>query len=163
MRRTATNPWVVLVLICLAQFMVVLDVAIVNVALPSIQADLGLSESGLQWIVNAYALLFGGFLLLGGRAGDLIGRKRVFLAGLVLFTTASFVCGIATGETMLIISRGIQGLGAALVSPAALSIVTTTFREGSERTKATSSTAARARKPSTSAEPQPSSAERTIP
>ena len=135
-RAHGVNPWLVLVLVCLAQFMVILDATIVNVALPSIQADLGLSESGLQWIVNAYALLFGGFLLLGGRAGDLIGRKRVFLAGLVLFTTASFVCGIATGETMLIVSRGIQGLGAALVSPAALSIVTTTFREGSERTKA---------------------------
>jgi len=129
-RAHGVNPWLVLVLVCLAQFMVILDATIVNVALPSIQADLGLSESGLQWIVNAYALLFGGFLLLGGRAGDLIGRKRVFLAGLVLFTTASFVCGIATGETMLIISRGIQGLGAALVSPAALSIVTTTFTEG---------------------------------
>ena len=135
-RAHGVNPWLVLVLVCLAQFMVILDATIVNVALPSIQADLGLSESGLQWIVNAYALLFGGFLLLGGRAGDLIGRKRVFLAGLVLFTTASFVCGLATGETMLIVSRGIQGLGAALVSPAALSIVTTTFREGSERTKA---------------------------
>jgi MFS family permease len=129
-RAHGVNPWLVLVLVCLAQFMVILDATIVNVALPSIQADLGLSESSLQWIVNAYALLFGGFLLLGGRAGDLIGRKRVFLAGLVLFTAASFVCGIANGETMLIVSRGIQGLGAALVSPAALSIVTTTFREG---------------------------------
>ena len=127
-RAHGVNPWLVLVLVCLAQFMVILDATIVNVALPSIQADLGLSESGLQWIVNAYALLFGGFLLLGGRAGDLIGRKRVFLAGLVLFTAASFVCGVSNGETMLIISRGIQGLGAALVSPAALSIVTTTFR-----------------------------------
>ena len=130
------NPWLVLVLVCLAQFMVVLDATIVNVALPSIQADLGISESSLQWIVNAYALLFGGFLLLGGRAGDLIGRKRVFLAGLVLFTSASLLCALATGETMLILARGLQGLGAALVSPAALSIVTTTFKEGAERTKA---------------------------
>jgi EmrB/QacA subfamily drug resistance transporter len=130
------NPWLVLVLVCLAQFMVVLDATIVNVALPSIQADLGISESSLQWIVNAYALLFGGFLLLGGRAGDLIGRKRVFLAGLVLFTSASLLCAVATGETMLILARGLQGLGAALVSPAALSIVTTTFKEGAERTKA---------------------------
>jgi len=130
------NPWLVLVLVCLAQFMVILDATIVNVALPSIQADLGLSESSLQWIVNAYALLFGGFLLLGGRAGDLIGRKRVFLAGLVVFTGASLLCGLANGETWLIVSRGTQGLGAALVSPAALSIVTTTFREGPERTKA---------------------------
>jgi EmrB/QacA subfamily drug resistance transporter len=135
-RSHAVNPWLVLVLVCLAQFMVILDATIVNVALPSIQADLGLSESSLQWIVNAYALLFGGFLLLGGRAGDLIGRKRVFLAGLVLFTVASLLCGLANGETWLIVSRGAQGLGAALVSPAALSIVTTTFREGAERTKA---------------------------
>src|SRR6187455_3890955 len=135
-QRHATNPWVILVLVCLAQFMVILDATIVNVALPSIQKDLGLSESNLQWIVNAYALTFGGFLLLGGRAGDLIGRKRVFLAGLVLFTAASLLCGLANGEAWLIIARGAQGLGAALVSPAALSIVTTTFREGPERTKA---------------------------
>ena len=131
-----TNPWLVLVLVCLAQFMVVLDATIVNVALPSIQADLGMSESGLQWVVNAYALLFGGFLLLGGRAGDLIGRKRVFLGGLVLFTAASLLCALSTGETMLILARGLQGLGAALISPAALSIVTTTFAEGAERAKA---------------------------
>jgi EmrB/QacA subfamily drug resistance transporter len=135
-RGHGVNPWLVLVLVCLAQFMVILDATIVNVALPSIQADLGLSESNLQWIVNAYALLFGGFLLLGGRAGDLIGRKRVFLAGLVLFTVSSLLCGVANGETMLILARGAQGLGAALVSPAALSIVTTTFAEGRERTKA---------------------------
>ena len=131
-----TNPWLVLVLVCLAQFMVILDATIVNVALPSIQTDLGMSEAGLQWVVNAYALLFGGFLLLGGRAGDLIGRKRVFLGGLVLFTGASLLCAVATGETMLILSRGLQGLGAALISPAALSIVTTTFAEGAERAKA---------------------------
>jgi EmrB/QacA subfamily drug resistance transporter len=130
------NPWIVLVLVCLAQFMVILDATIVNVALPSIQTDLEISEANLQWIVNAYTLLFGGFLLLGGRAGDLIGRKRVFLAGVVLFTAASLVCGLAQNETWLILARGVQGLGAALVSPAALSIVTTTFREGAERTKA---------------------------
>ena len=130
------NPWVVLVLVCVAQFMVILDATIVNVALPSIQKDLEMSDSNLQWIVNAYALLFGGFLLLGGRAGDLIGRKRVFLAGVVIFTAASVLCGLAQNETMLILSRGVQGLGAALVSPAALSIVTTTFQEGAERTKA---------------------------
>jgi EmrB/QacA subfamily drug resistance transporter len=135
-RAHGVNPWLVLVLVCLAQFMVVLDATIVNVALPSIQADLGMSESGLQWVVNAYALLFGGFLLLGGRAGDLIGRKRIFLVGLVVFTSASLLCALATGEKWLILSRGLQGLGAALVSPAALSIVTTTFREGAERTKA---------------------------
>ena len=119
-----------LVLVCLAQFMVVLDATVTNVALPSIQADLGLSDANLQWVINAYTLVFGGFLLLGGRAGDLIGRKRVFLAGVVLFTAASALCGIASSEEMLIIGRGIQGLGAALVSPAALSIVTTTFTEG---------------------------------
>nr|MDQ4030298.1 MFS transporter [Actinomycetota bacterium] len=116
--------------------MVILDATIVNVALPSIQTDLEMSEANLQWVVNAYALLFGGFLLLGGRAGDLVGRKRVFLAGVVVFTLASLVCGLAQSETSLIIARGLQGLGAALVSPAALSIVTTTFKEGAERTKA---------------------------
>ena len=131
-----TNPWLVLVLVCLAQFMVILDATIVNVALPSIQLDLGMSDSDLQWIVNAYTLLFGGFLLLGGRAGDLIGRKRVFLIGVVLFTSASLLCALAPSETWLILSRGLQGLGAALVSPAALSIVTTTFAEGAERAKA---------------------------
>jgi EmrB/QacA subfamily drug resistance transporter len=135
-RAHGVNPWLVLCLVCLAQFMVILDATIVNVALPSIQKDLGISESSLQWIVNAYALLFGGFLLLGGRAGDLIGRKRVFVGGLVLFTTASLLCALAPNETWLIVSRGVQGLGAALVSPAALSIVTTTFAEGAERTKA---------------------------
>ena len=133
---SAANPWIVLVLVCLAQFMVILDATIVNVALPSIQTDLGMSDANLQWVVNAYALLFGGFLLLGGRAGDLIGRKRVFLAGVVLFTVASLACGLAQSETALIVARGVQGLGAALVSPAALSIVTTTFAEGAERAKA---------------------------
>ena len=97
-RAQDANPWLVLVLVCLAQFMVILDATIVNVALPSIQTDLGMSDSGLQWVVNAYALLFGGFLLLGGRAGDLIGRKRVFLAGVVLFTAASLLCGLAQDE-----------------------------------------------------------------
>jgi EmrB/QacA subfamily drug resistance transporter len=130
------NPWLVLTLVCMAQFMVILDATIVNVALPSIQADLGMSDANLQWIVNAYALTFGGFLLLGGRAGDLIGRKRVFLVGVVLFTVASLMCGLAPNEEVLIVFRGIQGLGAALIAPAALSIITTTFAEGAERTKA---------------------------
>src|SRR3954454_18796470 len=102
MAKHATNPWVVLVLICLAQFMVVLDATIVNVALPSIQKDLNLSEASLQWIVNAYTLVFGGFLLLGGRLGDLLGRKRVFLVGLVIFTFASLMNGLASSEGMLI-------------------------------------------------------------
>src|SRR5579884_3370951 len=136
MRSHATNPWVVLVLICLAQFMVVLDATIVNVALPSIQKDLHLSEGSLQWIVNAYTLVFGGFLLLGGRAGDLLGRKRLFLVGLVIFTGASLLDGLASSEGMLIGARALQGLGAALVSPAALSIISTTFAEGAERAKA---------------------------
>jgi EmrB/QacA subfamily drug resistance transporter len=133
---TRSSPWLVLVLVCLAQFMVVLDATIVNVALPTIQQDLDMTDTNLQWIVNAYTLLFGGFLLLGGRAGDLAGRKRVFLTGLVLFTSASLLCALAQGATWLIMTRGLQGLGAALVSPAALSIVTATFQEGSERTKA---------------------------
>jgi EmrB/QacA subfamily drug resistance transporter len=134
--RTATNPWVVLVLICLAQFMVVLDATIVNVALPSIQDDLHLSDAGLQWIVNAYTLVFGGFLLLGGRLGDLLGRKRLFLVGLVIFTGASLLDGLAGSEGMLIGARALQGLGAALISPAALSIISTTFEEGAERARA---------------------------
>jgi EmrB/QacA subfamily drug resistance transporter len=135
-RSTATNPWVVLVLICIAQFMVVLDATIVNVALPSIQADLDLSDEGLQWIVNAYTLVFGGFLLLGGRLGDLLGRKRVFLAGLVVFTGASLLDGLAGSEATLIGARALQGLGAALIAPAALSIISTTFEEGAERARA---------------------------
>ncbi len=133
---TQTNKGIILFVACAAQFMVVLDIAIVNVALPSIQRDLEMSPSDLQWVVNSYTLIFGGFLLLGGRAGDLIGRKRLFLAGIVVFTLASLLNGLATSSQFLIFSRGLQGLGAALVSPAALSIVTTTFREGSERTKA---------------------------
>jgi EmrB/QacA subfamily drug resistance transporter len=126
------------VVVCFAQFMVVLDATIVNVALPSIQEDLGLSATNLQWIVNAYTLVFGGFLLLGGRAADLLGRKRLFIAGLVVFSTASLVNALATSGEMLIVARGFQGLGGALVSPAALAIITTTFAEGPERTKALS-------------------------
>jgi EmrB/QacA subfamily drug resistance transporter len=116
--------------------MVILDATIVNVALPSIQSDIGLSEANLQWIVNAYTLVFGGFLLLGGRAGDLLGRKRVFLVGLVIFTAASLLNGLAVNSGMLIGFRAVQGLGAALISPAALSIISTTFAEGKERARA---------------------------
>jgi EmrB/QacA subfamily drug resistance transporter len=134
--RHSSNKWVVLVLICLAQFMVILDATIVNVALPSIQNSLNLKEADLQWIVNAYTLVFGGFLLLGGRAGDLLGRKRLFLVGLVIFTSASLIDGLAVNSGMLIGSRALQGLGAALISPAALSIISTTFAEGAERAKA---------------------------
>jgi EmrB/QacA subfamily drug resistance transporter len=136
MTRHSTNPWLILVLICFAQFMVVLDGTVVNVALPSIQKDMGLSEANLQWIVNAYTLVFGGFLLLGGRAGDLLGRKRLFLFGLIVFTSASLLDGLASSSGMLIGARGLQGLGAAFISPAALAIITTTFAEGAERAKA---------------------------
>jgi EmrB/QacA subfamily drug resistance transporter len=134
--RHSTNPWVVLVLICFAQFMVILDATVVNVALPSIQTDLHMSEANLQWIVNAYTLVFGGFLLLGGRAGDLLGRKRLFLGGLVVFTAASLLDGLASSSGMLIGARALQGLGAAFISPAALAIISTTFEEGKDRAKA---------------------------
>ncbi len=131
-----TNRWLVLVIACLAQFMVVLDATIVNVALPSIQRGLHFSPSSLAWVVNAYTLVFGGFLLLGGRAADLLGRKRLFVAGVALFSLASLLNGLAQSSTMLIAGRALQGLGAALVSPAALSIITTTFTENQERTRA---------------------------
>jgi len=130
------NRWLVLGIVCIAQFMVILDATIVNVALPSIQHGLGFSQSSLQWVVNAYTLIFGGFLLLGGRASDLVGRQRLFLAGVALFTVASAVNGVAQSSGMLVAGRALQGLGAALVSPAALAIVTTTFAEGRERAKA---------------------------
>jgi EmrB/QacA subfamily drug resistance transporter len=128
--------WKALAVLAVAQFIVILDASIVNVALPSIQRDLGFSESGLQWVVNAYVLIFGGFLLLGGRAADLFGRRRVFIVGLILFSAASLAGGLATSAAWLIVARGVPGLGAAILSPAALSIVTTTFTEGAERNKA---------------------------
>ncbi|HEU5363161.1 MAG TPA: MFS transporter [Gaiellaceae bacterium] len=128
--------WKALAVVCAAFFMTVLDVSIVNVALPSIGKALDFSRDSLQWVITAYAITFGGFLLLGGRAADLLGRRRVFLAGVVLFTAASFLCGLAWSEGVLIASRAVQGLGAAIISPAALSIVTTTFEEGAERNKA---------------------------
>ena len=134
--RAEPNRWLVLVLVCIAQFMVVLDATVVNVALPSIQHALHFSYASLQWIVNGYTLVFGGFLLLGGRASDLIGRQRLFIAGIVVFTIASAVNGLASSSGVLIAGRALQGFGGALVSPAALSIVTTTFAEGRERTKA---------------------------
>jgi EmrB/QacA subfamily drug resistance transporter len=132
----AVNPWLVLVIACLAQFMVVLDSSIVNIALPRIQSGLHFSSANLQWVVNGYTLVFGGFLLLGGRAADLLGRKRLFVAGVVLFTAASLLNGLAQNSAMLIGGRALQGLGGALVSPAALSIVTTTFSDGAQRTRA---------------------------
>jgi len=132
----AANPWLVLVIACLAQFMVVLDITIVNIALPSVQRGLHFSASNLQWIVNGYTLVFGGFLLLGGRAADLLGRRRLFVAGVILFSAASLLNGFAQTSGMLIAGRALQGLGGALVSPAALSIVTSTFPEGRDRTRA---------------------------
>jgi EmrB/QacA subfamily drug resistance transporter len=135
LRRNA-SPLVVLVIVALAQFMVVLDATVVNVALPSIQRGLHFSTDTLQWVVNAYTLTFGGFLLLGGRAADLIGRKRLFMLGVVVFSLASLLNGVATSAWMLVAGRALQGLGGALVSPAALSVLTTTFSEGAERTRA---------------------------
>jgi EmrB/QacA subfamily drug resistance transporter len=125
--------WLALALIVTAQFMVVLDVAIVNVALPSIKTDLNFSQENLQWVITAYSILFGGFLLLGGRLADLLGRRRLFVAGLALFTVSSLLDGFAWSEASLIAFRSLQGLGAAMLSPAALSILTTTFTEGRER------------------------------
>jgi EmrB/QacA subfamily drug resistance transporter len=130
------RKWLALALLCTVQFMVVLDIAIVNVALPSIQTDLGFSQENLQWVISAYALMFGGFLLLGGRAADLLGRRRVFLVGLVVFSFASLLSGLAWSDGALIGSRALQGLGSAMITPAALSILTTTFPEGSERNTA---------------------------
>ncbi len=133
MIATEQRRWFALALLCAVQFMVVLDIAIVNVALPSIQVDLGFSQDNLQWVISAYALIFGGFLLLGGRAADLLGRRRVFIGGVIVFTLGSLLCGLAWNEASLIGARAIQGLGAAVISPAALSILMTTFREGRER------------------------------
>src|SRR5690242_11968357 len=127
------RKWLPLALLSVVQFMVVLDIAIVSVALPSIKLDLGFSQENLQWVISAYALVFGGFLLLGGRAADLLGRKRIFLGGVVIFTVASFLAGMAWSEASLIGARALQGLGAAIISPAALSILSVTFREGRER------------------------------
>ena len=122
--------WLGLALLAVAQFVVVLDASIVNVALPSIGGALDFSQSNLAWVVNAYVLTFGGFLLLGGRMADLLGRRRVFMGGLVLFAVASLAGGFAATEGQLIAARAVQGLGAAILSPAALSIVTTMFRDG---------------------------------
>src|SRR5215216_2432948 len=131
-----TRKGLALLLLAAAQFVVVLDASIVNVALPSIGRDLNFSQENLSWVVNAYTLVFGGFLLLGGRMADLLGRRRVFTVGLVVFALASLLGGLSTNEGQLIAARALQGLGAAILSPAALSILTTTFAEGSERNKA---------------------------
>jgi EmrB/QacA subfamily drug resistance transporter len=130
------HRWRILAVVATAFFMTILDVSIVNVALPSIAEDLKFSPENLQWVITAYAIAFGGFLLLGGRAADLLGRRRVFVVGVALFTIASLVCGLAQNDAMLIISRAVQGLGGAIISPAALSIVMTSFQEGADRNKA---------------------------
>ena len=135
-RGLAPPGWAVLMAACAGQFLVVLDVSVVNVAMPSIRGDLGLSVTGLQWVVNAYALTFAGFLLLGGRAADLIGRKLIFLIGLGLFTVASLAGGLAQEPWQLIAARAVQGLGAAVLSPATLTILTTSFPPGEQRTRA---------------------------
>jgi EmrB/QacA subfamily drug resistance transporter len=133
MVASARLKWFALALLCVTQFVVVLDIAIVNVALPSIQEDLGFSQENLQWVISAYALVFGGFLLLGGRLADILGRRVVFMTGIVIFSVGSLLCGLAWSETSLIAARALQGLGAATITPSALSILTTTFREGRER------------------------------
>ena len=134
--RLPAPPGLVLLLVCLGQFMVILDVSVVNVALPSIRNDLGFSASGLQWVVNAYALTFAGFLLLGGRAADLFGRRRLLLAGLALFSFASLLDGIADSQTMLVFARALQGFGGAVLTPATLTILIATYPEGRARARA---------------------------
>jgi EmrB/QacA subfamily drug resistance transporter len=128
--------WLALIVLCLGDLMIVLDTTIVNVALPSIRDDLGFTETSLAWVVNAYLLTFGGFLLLGGRLGDLFGQRRMFLAGIALFTAASVVCGLSTSQGMLVAARAVQGVGGAVVSAVALSLIMTLFSEAAERTKA---------------------------
>ena len=134
--REDRKRWLALLLVCAAQLMIVLDGTIVNVALPAIQSSLGFSEVSLSWVVNAYLLTFGGFLLLGGRAGDLFGRRRVFMLGLALFTLASLFCGLAGSQALLVAARAVQGLGGAIIAPAALSIIITTFTEPADRARA---------------------------
>ena len=133
---TKDRRWLALALLAAAQFVVVLDASIVNVALPSMGRDLNFSQEDLSWVINAYTLVFGGFLLLGGRMADLLGRRRMFVAGLVLFSFASLLGGLAQSPEWLIAARALQGLGGAILSPAALSIVTTMFAEGAERNRA---------------------------
>lgn len=135
-RSARTRTWAVLLAACAGQFLVVLDVSVVNVALPSMRADLGLSTIGLQWVLNAYSIAFAGFMLLGGRAADIFGRKRMFLVGLGLFTAASVAGGLAQEGWQLLAARGVQGLGAAVLAPATLTIVTAAVPPGPARTRA---------------------------
>src|SRR4051795_8463249 len=130
------NEGAVLAVVAVAQFMVILDATIVNVALPTIKTDVGFSEQSLSWVLNAYTLMFGGFLLLGGRAADRLGRRRLLMAGIAVFSGASLLCGLSQSEGTLLVARGLQGLGGAMVSPAALSIILTTFAEGPPRNRA---------------------------
>src|SRR3954471_13326289 len=131
-----SSKWLALAVLAIAEFMVVLDVTIVNVALPAIQADLGFSADGLQWVVNAYTLAFGGLLLLGGRIADLLGQRRTLLAGLTLFGVVSLLGGLAQSPGQLVAARAAQGLAAAVLSPATLAVIMVTFREGDERRRA---------------------------
>src|SRR5213083_2320506 len=133
---TTRKRWLALYVLCLGDLMIVLDGTIVNVALPSIRDDLGFSESSLAWVVNAYLLTFGGFLLLGGRLGDLFGHRRLFLIGITLFTAASVACGLSTTEGLLVGARAIQGIGGAVVSAVALSLIMNLFTEQADRAKA---------------------------
>ena len=128
--------WIALVVLCLGDLMIVLDATIVNVALPTIREDLGFSQTSLAWVVNAYLLTFGGFLLLAGRLGDLYGHRRLFLIGIALFTTASLACGLSTSQGMLVVARTVQGFGGAIVSAVALSLIMTLFTEPGDRAKA---------------------------
>lgn len=135
-KKHSENKWAILALLAMAQFMVILDVSIVNVALPSMSKALHFSGNNLQWVVTAYTLTFGGFLLLGGRAADLFGRRRIFIAAVSFFALMSLICGLAQNETWVIFARAFQGLAGAFMSPAALSILLTEFEEGEERNKA---------------------------
>src|SRR5690242_19299984 len=133
---TSSDPrWRALIVLCAGMLMIVLDQTIVNVALPSIQSDLGFSQSGLAWVVNAYLIAFGGLLLLAGRLGDLLGRKRIFLAGLALFTAASLLCGLSGSQAMLVAARFVQGVGGAMTSAVILGMVVTMFPEPREQAK----------------------------
>ena len=134
--RTGSRPALILAIACVAQFMVILDVSVVNVALPSIRTALGFAETDLQWVVSAYTVTFAGFLMLGGRAGDLLGRRRMFLVGIALFSVASLLGALADNPGLLVAARALQGVGGAIVAPATLAIITTTFAEGPERNRA---------------------------
>src|SRR5881275_2156932 len=136
MNMDSRTRWLALYVVCLGSLMIVLDTTIVNVALPSIRADLGFSQTSLAWVLNAYLLTFGGFLLLGGRLGDLFGQRRLFLAGIALFTVASLACGLSTTQGLLVTARAVQGLGGAVASAVSLSLMMNLFTEPADRAKA---------------------------